>query len=130
MSKFSELSLSRLKQCHPDLQKVFYEVEKHIECTVLCGYRGEKEQNDAYNGGFSKLKYPKSKHNLIPSRAIDVAIYPINWKNRDSFIYFAGFVMGIAKQLGVKIRCGVDFNSNLDFKDDSLFDGPHFELVD
>jgi len=130
MAEFSKQSLYRLKTCHKDLQKLFEKVIKHRDCVVLCGFRPELEQNEAFRTGVSKVKWPDSKHNSNPSRAIDVAPYPINWSDRDAFINFAGFVAGVASQMGIKIRCGIDFNQDLNFKNDSLFDGPHFELAE
>lgn len=129
MPSFSKISKERLETCHPDLQKLMNEVIKHYDCTILCGHRGEKEQNTAYTNGFSKLKFPKSKHNKLPSLAVDVLPSPINWKNRDSHLHFQGFVMGIAKQLGIKVRFGIDFNQDLNFKNDSFYDAPHVELI-
>ncbi len=129
MPSFSKSSDDKLNTCHPLLQTLFREVVKNYDCTIICGHRGEKEQNEAFANGYSKLKFPKSKHNSNPSRAVDAAPYPIDWKNREKFIHFAGFVSGVAKSLGIEIRCGIDFNQDGNFKNDSLFDGPHFELI-
>jgi hypothetical protein len=128
MAKFSKLSQERLSQCHPDLQKLFNEVVKHYDCIILCGHRGEKEQNDAFSKGFSKLKFPKSKHNKLPSMAVDVARVPLNWNDREGFIHFAGYVTAVADQLGIKIRCGIDFDQDANYKN-GFFDGPHFEII-
>lgn len=129
MSKFSKISKARLATCHPDLQKVFNEVIKHYDCSVLCGTRGKEEQDEAVRTGHSKTKYPKSKHNSTPSLACDVVPYPVDWNDSKRFYHFAGFVMGIAYSLGVNLRWGGDFNSDLNFKNDSFIDLPHFELV-
>lgn len=127
--KFSEGSKKKLEECHPDLQHLFNEVICHYNCQVICGYRGEKEQMEAFESGHSKILFPYSKHNKTPSMAVDVVPLPINWSNREGFIHFVGFVKGVAAQLGINIRCGLDFNNNLNFKDDKLFDAPHFELI-
>lgn len=129
MPKFGKKSEERLATCHVDLQRLFNEVIKHYDCTVLCGHRGKDEQDEAIRSGVSKLAWPNSKHNSLPSKAIDVVPFPIDWNNRERFLHFVGFVLGISKQLGIKIRCGADFNGDLNFKNDSLFDAPHFELV-
>lgn len=99
MAKFSKRSKDNLAQCHPDLQTLFNEVIQIVDCAVICGHRGEKAQNEAYDKGFSKLKYPKSKHNAIPSMAADVVPYPIDWQDKDRFIKFGNFVMNIADHL-------------------------------
>lgn len=127
--KFSDSSKEKLATCHPDLQRLFNEVIKHYDCTIICGHRGKSEQNEAFMRGFSKLQFPDSKHNSFPSMAIDVLPYPFtNWNDKLKFVHFAGYVLATADQLGIKIRCGIDFNEDLKFNNDSLFDGPHFEL--
>ena len=47
MPSFSQRSLDRLATCHPDLNRLFTEVVKHFDCTVLCGHRGQEEQDKA-----------------------------------------------------------------------------------
>ncbi len=79
MPIFSQRSKAKLNTCDEMLQKVFNEVIRHFDCTILCGYRNEAEQNDAYFDGRSNLKFPNSMHNRVPSLAIDAAPYPINW---------------------------------------------------
>jgi peptidoglycan LD-endopeptidase CwlK len=128
MPSFSAKSKERLETCHPDLQKLFNEVVKHYDCSILCGYRSEEDQEEAVRNGFSKAPFPNSKHNYFPSLAVDVVPFPIDWKDRGRFLHFAGFVLATAKQLGIEIRCGADFNGDLNFKNDSFFDAPHFEL--
>ena len=129
MPKFSKSSDDKLNTCHPLLQTLFREVVKHYDCTIICGHRGEKEQNEAFANGYSKLKFPQSKHNSMPSRAVDVLPHPFtNWNDKLKFVHFAGYVLATADRLGIKIRCGIDFNEDLKFNNDSFFDGPHFEL--
>lgn len=127
--KFGQRSMQNLNECHPDLQKLFSEVIKHIDCSVIEGHRGEYTQNLYYHSGKSKLKFPQSKHNQTPSLAADVVPYPIDWIDRGRFYHFVGFVRGIASQLGIRIRCGADWDGDNSFKDQSFHDLPHFELV-
>lgn len=129
MPKFSKISEERLNTCHPLLQTLMREVIKTYDCAILCGHRNKEDQDKAFEGGFSKVKFPNGKHNSMPSLAVDVAPNPIDWSNREKFIYFAGYVKAIADKLGIKIRCGIDFNQDGNFKNDNLFDGPHFELI-
>jgi len=130
MYKFSKSSEEKLATCHPDLQKIMNEVIKYYDCSIICGHRGEKEQNEAFEKGYSKLKFPNGKHNKIPSLAVDILPYPFKgYQDRDQFLFMQGFIKGIATQLGIKIRLGIDFNGDLSFKNDSLFDGPHIELI-
>jgi peptidoglycan L-alanyl-D-glutamate endopeptidase CwlK len=129
MPQFSSQSLERLRTCHTSLQKVFNEVIKHVDCTILCGYRSEAEQQEAFRTGKSKVVFPNSKHNTNPSLAIDACPYPVDWNDTKRFYYFAGLVMGIAKNLGIELRYGGDWDSDFDLKDQNFFDLPHFEMV-
>ena len=130
MPKFGKKSLEKLSTCDKRLQLVFNEVIKTVDCSVLEGHRGKARQNALYVEKKTKLKFPKGRHNANPSRAVDVVPYPIDWEDRERFHLFAGFVIGTATQLGVKLRWGGDWNINW-FVDDNKFDDfPHFELVD
>jgi peptidoglycan LD-endopeptidase CwlK len=129
MPKFSTISTTRLSTCHPDLQRLFNEVVRHYDCTILCGTRGKEEQDKAFREGNSKLKFPKSKHNSTPSKAVDVAPYPLDWNDTKRFIHFAGFVEGVADCLNIGVRWGGDWDSDKLMSDEKFVDLPHFELV-
>lgn len=136
MPKFSNASKAKLATCHPDLQLLFNEVIKFFDCRVLEGFRNQADQDKAFEAGNSKLRWPNGKHNRTPSIAVDVAPYPIDWKKRDRFYWFSGFVLGIAEQLKAQgkmthaIRYGGDWNSNYEITDErGLQDLVHFELV-
>ena len=101
---------------------------KHFDCTILEGHRGKERQDKAYADGKSKVKYPDGKHNQFPSVAVDVAPYPIDWSDRDRFHYFGGFVLGVAKQMGMNIRWGGDWNQDTKTKDNKFDDLVHFEI--
>ena len=128
MARFGKTSRSRLKTCHEDLQKVFNEVIKHVDCSILCGHRGEEAQNAAVASGHSRARYPKGRHNKKPSLAVDVAPYPVDWDDYERFTLFAGFVLGIAKSMGIGLIWGNDWNGDFNTKDTTLRDYPHFEL--
>lgn len=130
MAKFGQKSKQRLGECHPDLQRLFNQVIKHYDCTVLCGFRDEATQNKAVAEKRSTKTFPHSKHNQFPSIAIDVVPYPIDWDDMQRFRHFAGFVEGMAMAMGIKIRSGGDWDSDRQFDDQRLIDMPHFELMD
>ena len=135
MPSFSSKSKAKLSTCDTRLQKVFNEVIKHWDCTIIEGHRDKETQNEYYRTGKSKLQYPDGKHNSIPSKAVDVAPYfstspHIRWDDSQSFAYFAGFVLGIATSMGIKLRHGADWDKDKDTRDQSFMDWPHFELVD
>lgn len=134
MPQFGTRSTSNLNEAHPDLQTVFNEVIKHFDCTVIEGFRGEAEQNEAYRTGKSKAKFGQSKHNKTPSLAVDVCPYPINWSDLNRMRYFAGYVVGIAAMMKGKgiidhnIRWGGDWDKDTEVKDNRFQDLPHFEI--
>jgi peptidoglycan L-alanyl-D-glutamate endopeptidase CwlK len=120
MYKFSKTSLKRKAECHPDLQKILDMAIKEYDFTILCGYRGEVEQNKAFAEKKSKLKYPNSKHNKKPSLAFDVAPYPIDWNNIGRFIELSMVIKRCAKEAGIKLTWGGDWRTFKDY--------PHYEL--
>lgn len=130
MPAFSDRSKQRLDTCDPRLQRVFYEVVKHFDCSVLQGYRGEAEQEAYFRTGRSKTRWPYSKHNHKPSKAADVAPYPIDLNDREYHVLFAGYVLGIAATMGIRLRWGGDWNMNDKTKDNSFDDLVHFELLE
>ena len=103
---------------------------EQYDCIVLEGYRGKETQNEYFETGRSKLKYPQSKHNQSPSLAVDVAPYPIDWEDKQRWYHFCGYVMGVADQMGIKLRGGHDWDGDRSFTDQSFHDLPHFELVE
>ena len=128
MPSFGKKSREQLATCHPKLQKVFNEVIKFVDCSVLKGHRGKKEQDEAFERGNSKVKYPDGRHNSDPSRAVDVLPYPIDWKDYERMTLFAGYVLGTAKQMGINLIWGNDWDGDFETKDTNLKDYPHFEL--
>ena len=128
MPRFSKTSLSRLEACHTDLQRLFNEVIKHVDCTVLCGRRGQEEQDALFQSGQSKLQYPHSKHNADPSCAVDVVPYPIDWEDLRRFDRFAAYVMGVADKMGIDIEWGGTWTDCPTDKVAKFYDAPHFQL--
>lgn len=129
MPQFSEKSEQRLAECHPELQRLFREVIKYYNCTILCGHRTQAEQEAAFEAGNTKLQWPDGKHNKLPSLAVDVLPDPVDFSQAayGRNMHFTGFVLATALQLGIKIRCGADWNGDLIF-DEKFKDLPHFEL--
>ena len=128
MYSFGKRSRENLAQCHPDLQRLFNEVIKYRDCSVICGHRSEIEQSSAYLKGLSKLRFPQSKHNTSPSMAVDVVPYPIDWEDTGRFYAFAGYVQALADTLGIKIRWGGDWDMDLSTTDQRFHDLPHYEI--
>ncbi len=129
MPRFGKTSNIRLNEAHPDLQRLFREVVKSWDCSILCGHRNERDQTEAFDAGNSSVEFPNSKHNAIPSRAVDVAPYPIDWNDLGRFYMFAGYVLRTAEEMGIRIRYGGDWDGDKKTTDQTFNDLPHFELL-
>lgn len=132
MPKFGKTSIDRLDTCDPRLQHIFLTVIEKYDCSIICGHRNKEEQDLAFKEGKSKLKWPKGKHNTLPSKAVDVAPFingKISWNSAQCY-HFAGYVLRVAQELGIKIRWGGDWDSDKDLSDNKFDDLVHFELVD
>lgn len=108
---------------------IFNEVVRTFDCTIICGRRGEYEQNEAFIEGRSQLPWPLSKHNQEPSAAVDAAPYPVDWSDRELATFFAGFVLGMAREMGYTLRWGGDWNGDWKVRDNKFDDLWHFELI-
>ena len=128
MPKFGKKSKERLNTCNERLQKVFNEVIKHVDCSVLEGHREKDRQNKLYEEGKTKVKYPNGGHNRQPSSAVDVTPYPVDWEDRERQTLFAGFVIGVASQMNINLRWGGDWDQDFQVVDNRFDDFPHFEL--
>ena len=134
MPAFSERSAARLATCHPDIQAVFNEVIKHRDCTVIEGVRDVETQREYVRTGRSQTM--NSRHLRQPvgfSHAVDVAPYPIDWRDPKGFALFAGYVLATADRMlaeGVIERglvWGGDWDDDGNVREHSFFDGPHFQ---
>lgn len=120
MPSFSQHSLDHLSSCDERLQRVLFEAIKRTDFSVICGHRGEDDQNRAVALGTSQLRWPRSKHNALPSLAADCVPYPVDWGDLTGFHLMATTVKQCAAELGVEIVWGGDW--------EILRDHPHFEL--
>jgi len=131
---FSENSLQKLETCHYDLQLIFKAVALSVDCSIICGHRDEEAQNEAFANHKSKLKFPQSNHNKMPSMAVDAMPYPIDWSDLPRLYYFGGIVKATAQQLyqtqsiSHLIRWGGDWDNDNSFTDNLFNDLGHFEL--
>lgn len=132
MPSFSKTSREKLDTADLDLQRLFERVVQVIDCTIVEGHRDEERQNRFFDEGKSKVRWPMGKHNSIPSKAVDVCPYlhgSLSWDSRHC-LYFAGIVMGIASEMGIKVRWGGDWDMDGEpITDQDFQDLVHFELV-
>lgn len=127
MPKFSSKSLDRLAECEIPIQRLMLKAIEKVDFSILCGYRGKVEQDSAFKKGTSKLKFPNSKHNKNPSHAVDIAPYPLNWKDINSFIQLSTTIKETWNELteeekdGWKLEWGGDWANFKDY--------PHYQIV-
>lgn len=122
-------SLERLTGVHPDLVKVVKLAITRVDTdfTVLEGLRTKEKQAEYVRKGTSKTM--DSRH--ITGHAVDIAPLvggAIPWNDKSYFNKQAEVMLACAKELGIDIRWGGDWNDNGDWKDEKFYDGPHFEL--
>jgi len=105
---------------------LFNDVIQFVDCSIICGYRNERDQNEAYDKGFSKLRFPQSRHNKLPSEAVDAVPYPIDWNDIKRFQNFGKFVINRANKLFKegKINNKIVWGGNWK----TFKDYPHFEI--
>lgn len=86
------------------------------DISVACGYRGEKEQNGAVARGASKTPWPRSKHNRVPSDAVDVWPFPVRWdgEGQRQFAALHAYVRGVARALGIRLHTVVFSDGTVD----------------
>lgn len=149
---FSQKSIDIIKTCHPDIQTVIFDIGSRMNCTPLEGIRTLEKQKDYFARGVSRTM--DSKHLAQSdgfSHAIDIVPYPIiwpserkasasslelstwitdHWKDMSRLYYFSGMVLECAYKNGIKLRHGGDWDGDLDLKDQSFYDLPHFELIE
>ena len=120
---WGKASKERLSTCDKRLQDLCNMMlsRSDFDLTITCGYRGKDEQEKAFKDGKSNAKFGKSKHNVLPSKAVDICPFPLIWDTKDiRWQEMALNAMWCAGKLGIEIVWGGSFKS--------LKDLPHFEL--
>jgi len=133
MASYGKVSKARLAQAHPDLQRWANRLILVFDHTVVCSYRDEEAQEDAFRNGKSKVHWPNSRHNTLPSLALDLApwdseIGVIDWTARDRFILLAGMGLQLAKEMSLPITWGGDWDGDTFLRDHDFLDFPHYQL--
>lgn len=120
-------STKALDTAHPKLQRLIREVDKRLskrrmlDLTVVCGHRGQADQEKAFAEGKSTKHWPESKHNTLPSNAVDVAPYPTDWNDRESFALLVGYILAVANDIDIEVDVGALWKKFPDL--------PHVELT-
>lgn len=130
MPIFGTRSRAVLAELDPRLQDVLREAIKLTDFALYEGYRSLSRQQELYEQRKSKARPGESKHNTMPSKAVDLWAYPINWEDTQQQAYVAGIILGIASQMEIPMRWGHDWDMDGDTRDNGFNDGPHFELME
>lgn len=125
----SQRSEKNLLGVNPELVRV---VRRAIQITqvdfmVIEGLRSAERQRELVTKGSSQTL--NSRH--LTGHAVDCAPLiagAIPWNDQSKFKAVADAMFQAAKELGVKIRWGGDWNENGRSDDERFYDGPHFEL--
>ena len=158
MNSFGRNSRKHLATVDGRGQQISHSVLRIKDHSVIQGHRPEKEQNDAFDSGFSKVRWPDGKHNELPSRAADVQTYPLPAESklaadfrmeiagldlpvfnkvlraledqplREEQIYLLGMYKGVAHEQGTPIRTGADWDRDGELADNSFDDLFHWEI--
>jgi len=135
---FGSRSKQVLVSLHPELRVLMNEVIKYINISLIEGYRSSARQEELFKARKTKVRAGGSKHNSVPSEAVDLIPYPFSsedWEDRDRFHLNAGFVLGIAAKLKSEgkmtrdVRWGGDWDKDWEASDNEFDDFPHFELI-
>jgi peptidoglycan L-alanyl-D-glutamate endopeptidase CwlK len=152
--KLGKTSRARRDTCDIKLQILCNDVINYTDYSVVTGHRDKLSQNQLYPK-FSKVNWPNSKHNSMPSQAIDVAPYikpygillghkaqlikiscvrNTSTEQANIFVLKAyarliGIFEGVAYTHNIKLRVGMDWDGDFDLLDQSFHDLMHIELV-
>jgi peptidoglycan L-alanyl-D-glutamate endopeptidase CwlK len=105
MYYFSKDSKNKLSMAHWILAEIAKRAILILDIKVITTHRCKAEQNKAFQSGASKLEFPKSGHNGLPSKALDAMPYPVVWADKVSgkekesaqsrVMFMAGIFFGI-----------------------------------
>ena len=132
-------SLERLAGVHPDLQRIVHRAIEisPVDFKVIEGVRTPERQRELYAQGRTKpgpvvtwtLKSNHFKQADGFGHAVDLLPAPFDWKDTAPFNAVAKAMMAAAKELGIGLRWGADWDQDGNPREKGETDSPHFELV-
>jgi peptidoglycan L-alanyl-D-glutamate endopeptidase CwlK len=131
VAELGKRSRQLLTGLHPDLVRVLEEAIKGFDFTITSGHRGLQEQQRLYAQGRTAagrvVTYcdgldRRSNHQESPSRAVDLAPWPVDWTDEARFLALGAHMLLTAKRLGVPLTWGGSWKG-------TKRDLPHFEIV-
>lgn len=153
--RLSEASRGKLAGVHPDLQRVVMRAIEisAVDFKVIEGVRTPERQRSLYGKGrtpsalakvglpasLSDMREPvrtwtlNSNHFVNPKtgkgHAVDLLVAPYDWAEGPQWKLMADAMFAAAKELGIAIRWGRDWDRDGIIGEKGETDGPHFELV-
>ena len=115
----------KLADVVPDLVRLFEKAAEDRDILIICGFRGEEAQAEAYETGASNAKWPHSEHNRFPSIAVDAAPVPLDWNDLDGFLALRNHLELTAKDMGLELKPIIRFKN---YRGKWITDYPHFAL--
>lgn len=125
---FGKASKASRAKLHPLLCSIVDAAIQEIDFKILDATRGRAMQTRAFLQGKSKASFGQSAHNYVPAIAVDLFPAPYDWENYEAFDRLSEIVMRIAKEKGIPLRWGGDWNMDGDKTKSDAWDKPHFEL--
>ena len=108
-------------------------LEEVADISLICGHRGQRDQNVAFESGNSQVRWPNGKHNKFPSLAVDLQPHPMpqnDFKLAMALGYIAGRIVQIGVEEGLTIRWGGDWDRDGNVLDQNFDDLFHLEIVE
>jgi len=133
MFKFADSSLKYLKEVDLDLQLICKGVKEvsEVDFDISCGYRSIEDQKKAYRAGKSQCDgiRKKSKHNYMPSRAVDIYCY--DGKKADYSVQKMAYMAGLFRAVSADLFEQGIVKNELRWGGwwPDLVDMPHYELI-
>lgn len=129
---FNPKSEALLASLHPDLLRIVRRMMGYqaLDVTVTCTLRTPEQQAVALAAGNSATT--RSKHFADAAgfaRAVDMAPAPVDYKDVKRFGLLMGLMIAAAREEGVAMRCGGNWDGDNDFHDNTPEDPGHFELT-
>lgn len=123
------MSVDRLHGVHPALVDWAFRVVSIMDVRVIYGVRTQEEQRQLLK---AKATRTMNSYHLIQStgygHAIDLAPYPIDWKDLNRFYVMGGIGLAIAHDMDLPVTWGRDWDGDMDFADQEFNDFLHWQL--
>jgi peptidoglycan L-alanyl-D-glutamate endopeptidase CwlK len=131
--KWGEKSEGKISTLDPKLRCVVRKALSYdvTDMTIISGRRDLQEQKKLVEQGYSQKldsKHLPNKHGW--SDAVDLAPYPVDWRDTERFCVLAGLMFAAASELSLKIRWGGDWDGDLNLIEEKFRDYGHFELIE